>query len=319
MDMVSVQSSQISQIGHEGDVLRVLFNRGDLYEFDGVSPSEFEALRGAQSIGKHFNATIKGRKTMKRLSADGQWSSPAPAEIKAEAKAVEPAQIETTKREGLDLVARAKGIVVNSVATDREAKEMLLVVRAQSKQVDATFDPDIARWHAGHKAALAMKAEFKTPLNVADAYLLGQINDYALAEKRRVDAEQRRLAAEAAEKAAREAKEEAERLALEDAIALEEQGDMVAAEAVLANPVPVVPRYVAPAPVAREVAQVKGVSQAQIVLQIRITDPSKVPDEYKVIDEAMILGVVRRTQGKIRIPGVEVYEGASTAVRTGRR
>ena len=60
-------SSTIQKLEHDsdGNVLTVHFKSGGVYQYPGVSASEFEALRTAPSVGKHFHAHIKSAKTEK--------------------------------------------------------------------------------------------------------------------------------------------------------------------------------------------------------------------------------------------------------------
>lgn len=55
MKMLSCDSSGVSEIGHKGDVLRVRYKSGGLYEFKGVTADDYQRLRGAKSIGKHLH------------------------------------------------------------------------------------------------------------------------------------------------------------------------------------------------------------------------------------------------------------------------
>ncbi|RRU23613.1 KTSC domain-containing protein [Stenotrophomonas sp. 278] len=67
--LIEVKSSQIHSIGHdpETNTLAIRFtsgygqNRGpgSLYFYENFSAEEFEALKGAESIGKHFGGYIK--------------------------------------------------------------------------------------------------------------------------------------------------------------------------------------------------------------------------------------------------------------------
>jgi hypothetical protein len=69
IQLQDVESSQIHSIGHdpETNVLAVRFYRGlgdnrrpgAIYHFQNVGAQEFAALRDADSIGRHFNQTIK--------------------------------------------------------------------------------------------------------------------------------------------------------------------------------------------------------------------------------------------------------------------
>lgn len=56
-----VTSSMITSVGHDGDVLEIEFRNGKVYRHAGVSREHFEALRNAESIGKHYNTAIRGK------------------------------------------------------------------------------------------------------------------------------------------------------------------------------------------------------------------------------------------------------------------
>jgi len=51
--MQPVKSAAISQIGHNGDTLRVKFNSGQTYDYP-ATVETFLELESAESIGKHF-------------------------------------------------------------------------------------------------------------------------------------------------------------------------------------------------------------------------------------------------------------------------
>lgn len=66
LDMHPVESSQIAEIGHDADTLTLAIRfknwKGEatsLYHYQNVSAAEFEALRDAESIGRHFGQHIK--------------------------------------------------------------------------------------------------------------------------------------------------------------------------------------------------------------------------------------------------------------------
>lgn len=56
-----VQSSNIAEIGYDEqtETLDVLFHNGRVYRYVQVSKPEYDALMGAESIGKHFQAFIR--------------------------------------------------------------------------------------------------------------------------------------------------------------------------------------------------------------------------------------------------------------------
>lgn len=64
--MDSVESSQIEAVGYaaESQTLAIQFKAkgaapGSLYHYSNFSPSDWEALRAAESIGAHFHKNIK--------------------------------------------------------------------------------------------------------------------------------------------------------------------------------------------------------------------------------------------------------------------
>lgn len=64
-----VESSNIESIAHDpalGD-LHVKFKNGGHYAYPGVSADQFEALKSAESVGKHFHQNIRSNFTGKRL------------------------------------------------------------------------------------------------------------------------------------------------------------------------------------------------------------------------------------------------------------
>jgi len=59
MTRTPVSSSSLKSIGHDGDTLEVEFQSGALYHYHGISREHFDALMGAESIGKHFITAIR--------------------------------------------------------------------------------------------------------------------------------------------------------------------------------------------------------------------------------------------------------------------
>jgi len=64
--MQAVESSNVSAIGHHhGDVLRVRFKSGGLYDYIGVTEPMFKQIAQAESVGKAINGLgIKGNKVI---------------------------------------------------------------------------------------------------------------------------------------------------------------------------------------------------------------------------------------------------------------
>ena len=61
MLMTSVNSSNISSVGYEGNTLHIRFNSGGLYAYYNVPASTYRNLMSASSHGEFFHANIKGR------------------------------------------------------------------------------------------------------------------------------------------------------------------------------------------------------------------------------------------------------------------
>lgn len=331
MELVPVQSSQIAAVGFDGgSTMQVLFRRGGLYEYADVSVHEYNDVRYAKSVGTAFAQTIKGKKTFRKIEHENGHSNGAPTNSRPasaahtqreERSAEEPSptssaptdpvlvqveEVQQVSRKSTELVTQAKAIEVADAPAQERASELLLAVAAMRKEIADTFKPMKDAAFKTHRTICDQERNLDTPLLEAEQTLKRAIGSFV--------AEQKRLAAEAEaaerrrlqEEADRIAREESERLAIEDALALEADGKIEEAEAVLANPVPVQAVRIAPAPVVPAVAQVKGVRTTQI-WKFRITDANKIPREYLVVNESAIKAVVSRTNGKIQIPGVETY------------
>lgn len=65
--MSPVTSSNIASVGHDGEHLYVSFKSGGTHRFDDVPSDTFDAMCGAESVGKFFHARIKGKHTSSKL------------------------------------------------------------------------------------------------------------------------------------------------------------------------------------------------------------------------------------------------------------
>jgi KTSC domain len=61
--MQPVNSSHIAQAGHDpvGKNLVLAFHNGDVYHYGGVPEGTYVSMLAAKSVGRFFNARIKGR------------------------------------------------------------------------------------------------------------------------------------------------------------------------------------------------------------------------------------------------------------------
>jgi len=204
----------------------------------------------------------------------------------------------------LSTLEEARSFSIANDSSYKKAGEFLLGIGDLEKAIDSSFDPIIEAQHAAWKLALAKKAEHYVPLKEAEKVIKGKMTDYqVLAEKRLKEEEAKRR------EAARQAEEE-DRLVR--ANALIEEGKPDEALLILGEPVE------APLIISHEVTapKINGIV-TRTVWKWKIVDEKKLPREYLIPDEARIGKMVRAAEGKIEIPGVEVYQEREIA--KGRR
>jgi len=212
--------------------------------------------------------------------------------------------------QALTTVERATALVVSNLETRALAAELGRTVAGLYKQAEEWFAPLKSAAARAHKEICAKENEVLEPLKTAKQYLSQQIGTFDQEQEKARQAEERRLQEETRIQAAEAAKRAAEETAINDAIALEAQGDKKGAEAVLANPAPQ-EVYVPPVVVPRATPKAAGVSSVQ-TWKWRVTDINLVPREYMMLDEKAVNGVVKAMKNKTSIPGIEVYpEGAA--------
>ena len=336
MQMLPVESSQIAEIGYDDLLLlRVAFKRGGLYEYKDVTTEEASALFSpgedyGKSTGVAFARLIKGIKPYRKVTDDGvesDWIVPGGGEnvakpqpirqvIEMPSPSTEPAQpvilaaenpeVDKVSRKTDLLVQNASTIQVVDPTTQRQASEFLLAIASMRREIAETFKPMKDAAYRAHRVICDQEKALDSPLQQAEAKVKGSIGTFV--------AEQRRLALKAEEEARQVAMEqarlEAQRIAqeqaIEDAMVLEAQGNIAAAEAVLANPAPAPIQYVAPAPVAPQVATVSGVSM-RTDWDFRIVNETLIPREYLLVNEQAIRAICKSTKGRATVPGVEFF------------
>lgn len=67
MQMVPVDSSNLSSVGYENGTLYVRFNSGGLYAYSGVPEQVHRELMAAESHGKYLARYIKGVYPYRRI------------------------------------------------------------------------------------------------------------------------------------------------------------------------------------------------------------------------------------------------------------
>lgn len=325
MELVPVQSSQITAVGFDGEsTMHVLFRRGGLYEYSNVTVHEYNDVLTSKSVGKAFAAVIKGAKPFRRIEQrephplNGEQpqlastAQPTPELVQSADTATPDPKVQQVSKKSNELVTQAQAIEVRDAAAQAQAAELLLAVAAMRKEIADTWKPMKDAAFKAHRTICSQETLLDAPLLEAEKLLKQRIGAF-VSEQQRIareaeEVERRRLR----EEADRVAAAESQRLAIEDAVALEADGRHEDAEAVLNNPIPVAPVCVAPAPVVPEIARTKGVSTRE-VWKFRIVDETKIPREYLEVNEMAIRAVVTRTNGKIKIPGIETYPDTQVA------
>lgn len=209
---------------------------------------------------------------------------------------------------GEAILHAAKELRIDDQPSYDIAGQFLLMLKKREEEINKTFDPVIKAAYNAHKTALAARDEHLEPVSRAEKIVKDMMKDFQAIEEKRLKDEEKRLREEARKADEAERVERAKELMAagrpEDVIALLE-GEP--------EPMPVV--------VPTEMPKSKGIV-TRTVWKFKIIDPAKVPCEYHTIDESKIRKLVIATEGKIDIPGIEVYsekEIAASVKRRGRR
>jgi len=192
------------------------------------------------------------------------------------------------------------------------ASEGLRAIKAKTKELDAARKSLTQPLDESKKKIMAM---FKKPLDKlkeAESVVkkemvnwrsqqeeVARLERERLAEIQRKEAEALRLAAQKeAERIDKLKTKEEKEQAIEQAVDLAEQAEMV-------ESVPIV---------IDEPQKVAGISM-RTIWKFKVIDINKLPSEYLIADEKMIGKMVKATQGKVSIPGVEIFSEQIIAAR----
>lgn len=336
MEMITIdpqRSSTIAQIGHDAQTTcGVLFRRGGYYEHGNVDAEFFSQFANAPEPGKFYQANLRGRQPYRKVG-DGVPANVTPINQKAEmdsglpsaadldavaaeqqialatSKPVEAPlapEVEKVAEQSSALVQNAVSIQVTDSDTQTKASDMLLSVAAMIGQIESTFEPMKAAAYKAHRVICEQETKLKNPLVEAQKALKKQIGEFVLEQQRIAQKQQDDLRAEEMERARLASVAEGQDLAIQDAVELEAQGNIEAAEAVLANPAPAPLRYTAPASVAPAVAQVSGVT-IRTDWDFRVVNEKLIPREYLLVNEAALGSLAKTTKGKATVSGVEFF------------
>lgn len=67
MNMIPVNSSNLSSVGYENGTLYIAFNSGGVYSYSNVPLHVYQGLMSAASHGQYFHAYIKNNYPYRRL------------------------------------------------------------------------------------------------------------------------------------------------------------------------------------------------------------------------------------------------------------
>lgn len=214
--------------------------------------------------------------------------------------------VETTDvgNRALSVADQAKLVKVIDSETYKAAGFIWKSLKDMMKEVDVAWDKNIKLWHEGHKNALADKAKYYQPLDMASRTVKKLMSDYDQAQERIRKAEEKRLA-DIAQKLADEQALldaiDAEAEALKNGATKEEAAQEAAA--IIAEPV-----YVPPVILQKTTPKLQGGPVFQTRWDFEITDEDKIPRQFMVPDLVKIRQIVTAMKGQTAIPGVRAFE-----------
>jgi len=207
-------------------------------------------------------------------------------------------KLEETKKQSDLIVRRAVKVKVTNQKSLSVAETILVQVKDIIKGVIEYFEDPIKKAHAAHKAILAKKNEALDPLLKAEKFLKNAVKDYLVEEerKRRHDEEQRKF-----EQEALLAKLEKER----------DDGDTKLSDETFEK----IEDIHAESMKVEEAPQMTGVTKKTLI-RWRVTDIDLVPRDLLMIDKAKVDEIVKRMKMNASIPGIEIYEDVSIAMKS---
>lgn len=211
------------------------------------------------------------------------------------------------------LELRAGQVQIADAASYNAAEGLASRLQGKIKDLEEDWAETIEAAHAAHKAALAGRNAITDPLKRALNALREKIANFAVAERRRIAAEQALIEQAAREDRERAALEAAEQAKAEGASAAEVEA--VAAEAAM---MPLV------LPEARPVESVTGKPSVRMLPRARVVDLARfyshlaahpAAQHLAAPNEAALNKLAGALGKNIDIPGVEYYETPSTTIR----
>lgn len=231
------------------------------------------------------------------------------AEEYAELTRVEEAEKKPT--EALAVLDKSKAIQVFDQTTLTVANNFLRDVKEFKRRIDDKFKANIARWDAGHKAAVAEKREWTDPLDEAERAIKPKITAYL------VEQDNIRLEAErAAERARRQVEKEAE-AAADAATALINEGKAGEADALIDEATAKIREINADTPFVPEKPVANGTTLRE-TWDYEIVDADLIPKTFLVPDLTMIRRYGQNMKHQASIPGIRFFAVKSISAKVGK-
>ena len=201
----------------------------------------------------------------------------------------------TLESHALTIVSQAKALTITRPADFEAAATVLRSIKAMRTAIAETFDEPIAKAFASHRAAVAAKKKHEAPLIEAEALVKSRMSTFQVEEQRKARELQAKLQQEAQ---------------LQQAVAAEQSGDTVQAEAILDGTAPIVPVVIAP-----NVPKVEGISfrttwNAEVVdlgLLLDAIVVGQAPLSLLRIDQTALREYARATKGGVSTPGIRFF------------
>jgi hypothetical protein len=215
------------------------------------------------------------------------------------------------EQKALTVIRAGSSIEVRDQTSLTAANGLLLDVKALRRRFDDEFDPAIARWHAGHKAAVAQKKKFTDPLDEAERIIKPRITAYL------VEQDNIRLEAERASERARLQIEKEAQDASDVATELIKQGNTAEADELMDLAYEKIREINADTPFVPEKPSAPGVSMRE-TWDYEVVDAALIPGTFLVPDLTMIRRYGQNMKHRANIPGVRFFSVKSIAARNGR-
>lgn len=197
-------------------------------------------------------------------------------------------------------------MTVKDEASMYQAEEVLSGLKSKIKEREEFFAPIVDSAYKAHRTATAKRDEILKPMKECYDSLRNKVAGFIHEQEQKRQEAERKALADAA------AKEEAKRKELEAKAQAElEKGNTAKAEALLekAENVVVLPKTVAPAPVASK-------TSVTYAVDVIVENPALVPDLYKVVDESMLRKSFTASKYQLQVPGVRFVKRPVGSVRS---